>query len=93
MKKGSFFINCSRGELHDEKALIDLIDSGHIQGAGLDVTNPEPPLKDALVLNHPQIFVSPHIGSASTKARSEMAFLCVQNIKAAIKRRPLITPV
>jgi glyoxylate reductase len=93
MKKGSFFINASRGELHDEMALIKMINLGHLKGAGLDVTNPEPPVMDSPILNHPQIFVTPHIGSASLKARNEMGILCVENIKAALLNGPLLSPV
>jgi glyoxylate reductase len=93
MKKGSFFINASRGELHDEAALLRMLNQGHLKGAGLDVTNPEPPRADSPTLTHPKIFVTPHIGSASLKARTEMAILCVQNIKAALLNGPLISPV
>jgi glyoxylate reductase len=93
MKKDSFFINASRGELHDEMALLKMINLGHLKGAGLDVTNPEPPAKDSPILNHPKIFVTPHIGSASLKARTEMGILCAQNIKAALLNGPLLSPV
>lgn len=69
MRKGSFFINTSRGALVDEDALLDVLHSGHLAGAALDVLRGEPgiDLDHPLVRyagNHSNLLITPHIGGA-----------------------------
>lgn len=80
MKKNAILINTSRGEVIDQDALYDALINEKIFGAGLDVTSPEP-----LAISHPlknlkNVFILPHIGSATYEARGEMSLLCAQNI-------------
>lgn len=71
MKKGSFLINTSRGEVIDEQALIDSLKNKKIGGAALDVYEIEPPTnKELLVLDN--LICTPHIG-AQTKEGQELA--------------------
>lgn len=71
MKKGSFLINTSRGEVIDEQALIDSLKNKRIGGAALDVYEIEPPTnKELLVLDN--LICTPHIG-AQTKEGQELA--------------------
>ncbi|MCS6981794.1 MAG: D-2-hydroxyacid dehydrogenase [Flavobacteriales bacterium] len=71
MKRGSYLINTSRGGLVDELALLDLLNSGHLAGAGLDVFDNEPsPLPE--LLRHPLISVSPHIGGSTREAQNRI---------------------
>jgi D-3-phosphoglycerate dehydrogenase len=67
MKKGVRIVNTARGELIDEAALADAIESGHVAGAGLDVFETEPP-PDKRLQSLPQVVATPHI--AGVDARS-----------------------
>jgi D-3-phosphoglycerate dehydrogenase / 2-oxoglutarate reductase len=71
MKTGAGIMNCSRGGIIDEEALIKALDSGKLRFAGLDVfaNEPEP---DARLLNHPKISVSPHIGASTEEAQERI---------------------
>ncbi|MBV8328486.1 D-glycerate dehydrogenase [Chryseobacterium sp.] len=85
MKPDAIFINTARGGFHDEKALYKALTERKIWGAGLDVTNPEPMLKDNPILELSNVCVLPHIGSATIEARSGMARLAAENIVAVAK--------
>jgi D-3-phosphoglycerate dehydrogenase / 2-oxoglutarate reductase len=69
-KKGLRIINTARGDLVDEAALADAIESGHIAGAGLDVFDKEPTV-DHRLQSLPQVIASPHI-AASTREGQEL---------------------
>jgi phosphoglycerate dehydrogenase-like enzyme len=65
MKKGSFFICVSRGKIYDAMVLVDALKSGHIQGAGLDVTDPEPLPKGHPLWTTDRVIITPHIAGRS----------------------------
>lgn len=89
MKRTAVVVNTGRGGLIDQAALIAAVREGRIAGAGLDVTDPEPPSPDDPVLHTPGIFVLPHIGSCSVVARTGMTAVCVKNLVAVLTgRRP-----
>ena len=69
-RKGIRIVNTARGDLIDEKALADAIESGHVAGAGLDVFEKEPPL-DPRLQKLPQVVATPHI-AASTREGQEL---------------------
>ena len=69
-KKGIRIVNTARGDLIDEAALADAIESGHVAGAGLDVFNKEPTVDHRLQLL-PQVIATPHI-AASTREGQEL---------------------
>jgi D-3-phosphoglycerate dehydrogenase len=71
MKDGAYLINCSRGGVVDETALVSALDSGKLSGAGLDVFEQEPPENAALV-NHAKISVTPHIGAQTAEAQARV---------------------
>ncbi len=85
MKPSAIFINTSRGGVHHEPDLIKALQDGLIWGAGLDVTNPEPMLKDNPLLQMPNVAIVPHIGSATVETRDGMARLAAENIIAFYK--------
>ena len=61
MKKGALIINIGRGSAIDQDALIGLLQSGHIGGAALDVTTPEPLPQDSPLWDMPNVIITPHI--------------------------------
>lgn len=71
MKDGAFLINCARGGVVDETALLEALDSGKLSGAGIDVFVEEPTKNEALV-NHPKVSVTPHIGAATKEAQTRI---------------------
>ena len=71
MKSTAVIINTARGPLIDEKALIKALENGEIAGAGLDVTEQEPPAKDNPLRNMENVILTPHTASASTRMRVE----------------------
>jgi D-3-phosphoglycerate dehydrogenase len=71
-KKGVRIINCARGGLIDEAALKDLLDSGHIAGAALDVFAKEP-ATDSPLFGTPGFISTPHLGASTTEAQVNVA--------------------
>ncbi len=69
MKRGAIFVNTSRGGLVDQAALIDSLDGGHLFGAGLDVTVPEPLPADHAFLHRNDVVVTPHVGGGTVEAK------------------------
>ncbi len=69
MKKGARLINCARGGLIDEEALLEVITSGHLAGAALDVFAQEPPGASPL-FGHPRIQFTPHLGASTEEAQT-----------------------
>lgn len=68
MKRGAMLINCARGGVVDENALVEALNNGTISFAGLDVFENEPtPRKD--LLNHPKVSLTPHIGASTNEAQ------------------------
>ncbi len=61
MKKGSYLINCGRGTAVDLNALKKSLDAGHLAGAGLDVTSPEPLPADHPLWDYENVLITPHV--------------------------------
>ena len=68
MKEGVFIINAARGNVIDEKALVDALNTDRVRGAGIDVFEKEPAVNLELV-RHPKACVTPHIGAATREAQ------------------------
>jgi phosphoglycerate dehydrogenase-like enzyme len=85
MKKGSFLINTSRGELVDEDALLRALQSGHLRGAGLDAFAVEPPAPGNPLLALPQVIATPHLGAQTDGATSNMGWLAMRDCLAVLK--------
>ncbi|WP_219214209.1 2-hydroxyacid dehydrogenase [Variovorax boronicumulans] len=77
LPRGALFVNIARGDLVDESALIEAIESGQVGGAGLDVYRNEPQI-DSRFLQLPRTTLLPHIGSATIEARTAMGMLALE---------------
>jgi D-3-phosphoglycerate dehydrogenase len=72
MKKGVRIVNCARGGLVDEAALVAALDSKHVAGAAFDVFVEEPATSNVL-FGHPNVICTPHLGAATTEAQENVA--------------------
>lgn len=80
MKPGAVFINVSRGGHVDETALTSALDSGHLFGAGLDVTDPEPPLAGNPLLGRDNLVITPHVASATIVGRRRLVVHALEQV-------------
>lgn len=81
MKRGAYFIAVSRGKLYDKQALVKALDSKHLAGAGLDVTDPEPlPAGDSL-WNFPNVVITPHVASGAEGSNQRRISVIEDNIR------------
>lgn len=92
MKKSAILINTSRGEIIDEKTLVNILKKKNIFAAGLDVYENEPNINPELLkLNN--VVLLPHIGSATLETRSNMALLAAENVLNVLRGKMPKTPV
>ncbi|WP_306110554.1 MULTISPECIES: 2-hydroxyacid dehydrogenase [Roseovarius] len=94
MKPGAILVNSARGDVVDEDALFDALDSGQLSAAGLDVYHNEPAL-DPRFLAYENIVLAPHLGSATDGTREAMGFRAIDNLEAFLKGKTpgdLVTP-
>jgi glyoxylate reductase len=92
MKGGAFIINTARGPILDEDALCDALQSGHLDGAGLDVYEFEPAVSRRL-LEMRNVVLAPHIGSATFETRSAMARIAATDVLRVLKGGKPLHPV
>ena len=71
MQSHAFLINCARGGIVNEKALLQSLDRGEIAAAGIDVYEKEPPV-DFSLINHPKIVATPHIGASTVESQDRV---------------------
>ncbi|GMG84619.1 2-hydroxyacid dehydrogenase [Paralimibaculum aggregatum] len=85
-------VNVARGSIVDQDAMVDLLGSGGLGGAALDVFAEEPQVPETLYAME-NVVLSPHQGSATVKTRMAMGDLVVRNMAAHFAGDPLLTPV
>lgn len=88
MPAGSYLVNCARGALVDQHALIDALDRGHLAGAALDVTDPEPLPEGHPLLGRADVIVTPHIASSTGAGRRRLYEHAIENVLAVLDGRP-----
>jgi glyoxylate reductase len=84
MKPTAYLVNTARGPIVDTDALARALHAGHIAGAALDVTDPEPLPAGHPLLDAPNLLVLPHLGSATHATRERMADMAVDNLLAGL---------
>jgi len=88
MKKGVRIINCARGGIIDEMALVEAIESGIVAGAAFDVYEEEPPRADHPFLNNPKIIVTPHLGASTVEAQENVAIDVSEEVLHILRDEP-----
>ena len=89
MKQGAIFINCGRGPLIDEQALIDALQSGHLGGAGLDVTAQEPCPPENPLFHMSNVLLTPHYAPTTTEAAAAVSRMAAQNTIDFLENKPV----
>ena len=85
MKKSAIIINTSRGEVIDEKALVKALQEGWITGAGLDVTDPEPPRTDNPLFKMENVIITPHTAGWTKATIFSITKRATQNLLNALR--------
>lgn len=91
MKKGSYFVNGGRGDLVCTEDLCDALESGHLAGAALDVTDPEPLPKDHRLWDVPNAFITPHVSGFYhlPETLRNVVAICTENVRRYHAGEPL----
>jgi lactate dehydrogenase-like 2-hydroxyacid dehydrogenase len=92
LPKGAVFVNAARGSLVDEDALIEALGNGQLFAAGLDVYRNEPHI-DPRFATLKNVFLSPHMASATTETRDQMGFTALDNVAAVLAGQAALNPV
>jgi D-3-phosphoglycerate dehydrogenase len=78
MRAGAILVSTARGGIHDEDALYDALQSGHLYGAGLDVWIDEPPPLEHRLLSLPNVIASPHTAGVTVESRRRISLMCAE---------------
>jgi len=81
MKRGVRLINCARGGLVDEAALLEAVENEMVSAVALDVFETEPLPPDSPLLNNPKIITTPHLGASTTEAQEGVAFTVAEQMR------------
>lgn len=87
-KPGVRILNCARGGLVDEAALLNAIETGKVIGAALDVYEQEPPPKDHPLLRRREVICTPHLAASTLEAQERVARQIAQDVVEVLMDRP-----
>jgi len=93
MKKDAVLINTARGSLIDEDALVAHMKAGNLKYACLDVTDPEPPLKDSPLLSVPNIIMTPHLAGLAQNGLRRIGSHVADEIEKMLAGKPMLAEV
>jgi D-3-phosphoglycerate dehydrogenase len=88
LKPATRIINCARGGIVDEAALLEALNAGKLAGAALDVLTKEPPGDDATLralIEHPRVVVTPHLGASTEEAQVSVALDVAEQIGEVLR--------
>jgi D-3-phosphoglycerate dehydrogenase len=88
MRPGAFVINCARGGLIDDAALLAALEEGRLAGAAVDVFATEPVTTDDPLPRHPRIVATPHLGASTVEAQVNVAAQVANEVLAVLEGRP-----
>jgi glycerate dehydrogenase len=88
MKPTALLLNTSRGQLVDEPALAEALNTGRIAGAGLDVLSTEPPNPDNPLLKARNCIITPHLAWGTRAARSRLLQIAIENVRCFLNGAP-----
>ena len=83
MKKGVLLVNCARGGVVDEAALLEALESGQVGAAALDVFEVEPPA-DLRLVGHPRVIATPHVGASTAEAQARVGLEVAEILLATL---------
>jgi D-3-phosphoglycerate dehydrogenase / 2-oxoglutarate reductase len=93
MKPGSCLINCARGGLVDEIALVQALTEGHLAGAALDVYEQEPLPEDSPLVTAPNLILTPHVAASTREAQMQVSTDIAVQVLDFFAGRPVAYPV
>jgi len=88
MRPGAVLVNCARGSLVDQDALLGALESGQLGGAALDVTEPEPLPAGHPLLGREDVVVTPHVASSTAAGRRRLYEHAIDNALTVLEGRP-----
>jgi phosphoglycerate dehydrogenase-like enzyme len=90
MKESAYLVNVTRGEVMDEEALVDALQTGKIRGAALDVAPREPLPADSALWSMPNVVMTPHTAGASQYRMARNLDRFVNNLERYTTDQPLV---
>lgn len=85
MKPGAFFVNTARPKLVDNEALAEMLRTGKLAGAALDVHEAEPPPADYVFRDLPTVLITPHVGFNTREASANMLRIAIATLQAFVR--------
>jgi D-3-phosphoglycerate dehydrogenase len=91
MKEGVLIVNCARGGIINESAMLEALEGGKVAGAAFDVWSEEPPKSDVLkkMIEHPRMVVTPHLGANTFEAQTNVAIDVSREILNLLDGKPV----
>jgi phosphoglycerate dehydrogenase-like enzyme len=93
MQQGAYLVNIARGRVVDQDALVDALERGHLAGACLDVTTPEPLPADHPLWGMPNVVITPHVASRAALTGARRRALLFENVRRFGAGEPLLNVV